>query len=63
MTTKDLPKYNEGYYKELSKKLSDFDETESALKEAWEILKWVKKKWNQELFEKFKLNMIKSTIV
>ena len=55
MTTKDLPKYNEGYYKELSKKLSDFDETESALKEAWEILKWVKKKWNQELFEKFQI--------
>jgi len=39
MTTKDLPKYNEGTYRELSKKLSDFDETESALKEAWEILK------------------------
>ena len=55
MTTKDLPKYNEGTYRELSKKLSDFDETESALKEAWEILKWVKKKWNQELFEKFQI--------
>lgn len=48
--------FNELSYQTLSESVLKDNETQSALKEAWIILKTVKKTWNEELYNKFSKN-------